>query len=181
MNQNDQERKMRRVQLFDDAHAAPYARGHQRNRERAARAGQRRCGKRADRPQQHAAGKVAAQMIHLADQRDPGTKDDRADAGAEVGKDRPPGTGEPGAEAMGADDAGEQNGQPRQARDLDPVGRDESEERRCDQQTADDATTTGMLVPEASGGSALRMAAEAAGVITPSACHRARSASRRCR
>ena len=79
------------------------------------------------------------QMIHLADQRDPGTEDDRADAGAEVGKDRPAAAGEPGAEPMGGDDAGKQDGQPRQARDLDPVGRDEREERRRDQEAADDA------------------------------------------
>ena len=134
---------MWRIQLFDDAHAAPYAGGDQRDRESAARAGQRRRGKRADRPQQHAAGKVAAQMIHLADQRDPGTEDDRADAGAEVGKDRPAAAGEPGAEPMGGDDAGEQDGQPRQARDLDPVGRDECEECRRDQEAADDADDHG--------------------------------------
>jgi hypothetical protein len=77
-------------------------------------------------------------MIHLANQGDPGAKDDRADACAEVDEDRPAGTGEPGAEAVGDDNADEQNCQTQQARDVHPMGRDESQERSRDQKAADD-------------------------------------------
>ena len=48
------------------------------------------------------------------------------------------GTGEPGAEAMGTEDAGKQHGQARQACDLYPMSRDEREKRSGDQKAADD-------------------------------------------
>ena len=77
-------------------------------------------------------------MIHLANQRDPGAKDDRAHGGAEIGEDRLAGAGEPGAETMGGKDAGKQDRQAQQAGDLYPMRRDERQERRGDQEAADD-------------------------------------------
>ena len=97
----------------------------------------RRCRKRAYRPQQHAARKVPAQMIHLANQGDRGTKDDRAHAGAEVGEHGLARTGEPGTEAMGADDAGKQNCQTQQACEFYPMGSNESQKRSCGLQIVD--------------------------------------------
>jgi hypothetical protein len=101
--------------------------------------------------------------------------------GAEIGEHRLPGSGEPAAETMGNKDAGKQDGEAQQARDLDPVRRDKGQKRRAIRRPPTMATTTALLMPGASGGSATRMAATAAGGITPSASHRARSASRRCR
>jgi hypothetical protein len=60
----------------------------QRHRQRPARGGQRRRRERAHSPQQHTAGKVAAEMIHLADQRDRRTKDEGTNGGTEIGEDR---------------------------------------------------------------------------------------------
>ena len=77
-------------------------------------------------------------MIHLANQRDRGTKDDRAHGGAEIGQYRLPGTGEPCAETMRSQDAGKQDCQAQQACDLYPMRRDERQERRGDQEAADD-------------------------------------------
>jgi hypothetical protein len=130
--------KMRDIMSVKDAHGAPYASGRERDRKRTARVGQRRCGERAPCPQQHAARKIFAQMIHLANQGDPGTKDDRADTRAKVGKDRPARASEPGAAAIGADDAGNQNCETQQPCKFRPMGSDESEERGRDQNAADD-------------------------------------------
>ena len=80
-------------------------------------------------------------MIHLADQGDPGTEDDRANASAEIGQDRPAGTGEPGTEAVVDDKAGKQNGQTQQACDFHPVRCDESEEGGRDQTAQGDRVT----------------------------------------
>ena len=77
-------------------------------------------------------------MIHLANQRNSGTKDDRAHGGAEIGEDRLPGAGKPAAETMGGQDAGKQDGQAQQSRELYPMRRDECQKRRGDQKTADD-------------------------------------------
>ncbi|MHC2394783.1 hypothetical protein ACVIHB_009639 [Bradyrhizobium liaoningense] len=98
---------------------------------------------RADRPQQHAAGKILAEMIHLPDQRDAGAEDDRTDAGAEIGENAAAGRGKPGAERAGDDHAGEQDREPQQPRDLRPVRRHEGEERGRDQQAADDGDDHG--------------------------------------
>lgn len=80
------ERKMQDIRRVVDPHAGPDAGGDEADRERAARAGQQGRRKRADRPQQHAAGKVIAEMIHLADQGDARAKDDCADARTEIGE-----------------------------------------------------------------------------------------------
>jgi hypothetical protein len=77
-------------------------------------------------------------VIHLANQRDSGAKDDRAHGGAEIGEDRLPGAGEPAAETVGGQDAGKQDGQAQQAGDFDPMRRDERQKRRGDQKTVDD-------------------------------------------
>ena len=130
--------KMRHVVGVKDVRAAPDACAHKRDRKCTARAGQRRRGKCAHCPQQHAAGKVLAQVIHLANQGDPGPENDRADACAKIGEDRPARASEPGAEAIGANDAGDQNCQAQQPCKFRPVGSDESEERGRDQKAADD-------------------------------------------
>src|SRR5215468_6870565 len=57
--------KMWDVMRVKDAHGAPYASGGEPDRKRSARVGQRRCGERAPGPQQHAARKILAQVIHL--------------------------------------------------------------------------------------------------------------------
>ena len=89
---------------------------------------------------------------------------------------------EQGADAVGAGNAGDQDGKARRPRDRRPVGRDESEERRRDQESADNADhrRDGDAFAEA-GGSVARMASAEAAASKPSACQRARSASSRCR
>ena len=74
-----------------------------------------------------------------------------------------PVAGKPAAEPAGDDDAGKQDREPRQPRDLGPVRGDEGKERGRDQEAADDGDDDGDVDAGRSGGSALRMAAEAAG------------------
>ena len=99
-------------------------------------------------------------MIHLANQRDPGTKDDRAHGGAEIGEDRLPGAGEPGAETMGSRMPA--NRMARRSRRAISIQCAATNARNAAaiKRPPTMATTTAMLMPGASGGSATRMAAE---------------------
>ena len=122
-----------------DTHAAPDAAGDERDRERAVRSGQRRGGERARCPQQHPAGEIVAEVIHLPDQRDRRAEDDRADADGQIGEMVALGAVEQRGHAVSPDNAGEQDGEAQRPRDRRPVGGDEGEEGGGDQQTADDA------------------------------------------
>jgi hypothetical protein len=80
------ERQVRHDRVLVDPHAAPEAGGGERDRERATRAGERGGRHATCRPQEHATGEVAADMIHLADERDRRTEDDRTDGAREIGE-----------------------------------------------------------------------------------------------
>ncbi len=131
------ERKMRYVGRVYGPCAGPKCAGDERDRERAARSGQRCRGERAHGPQQHAGREIIAEVIHLADEGNGGAEDDGADTGGEIGENRPPVSGEPGANAVSSGDAGEQDGKARRTSDFHPVRRDKGQKRGRDQQTAD--------------------------------------------
>jgi hypothetical protein len=132
------ERQMRGGNLLVDPHAAPDASGRERDRQRGARAGEHGRRHAACRPQQHAGGEVAADVIHLADERDRRAEDQRAHPAREIGKIGPVHAIEQRAGPVGACNAGEQDRESCRPRDCGPVGGNERQEGGGDEQPADD-------------------------------------------